>query len=77
MVEHGGELVTDRVQVGLRILKPIARAHGHELVPPIEDAERAISFKRLCPKKGRIFDSIMFALVSRVVCQRRIFVSLA
>ena len=37
MVEHGGGLVADRVQIGLRVFKPIARPHGHELVLPIED----------------------------------------
>ena len=40
MIEHGGELVADRVQIGLRLFKHIARPHGLELIFPIENVER-------------------------------------
>ena len=39
VVEHGGELVADRMQVSLRVFESIARAHDHELVFPVEDAK--------------------------------------
>ena len=40
VAECGGELAADGAQAGLRVSESVDRAHGHELVFPIEDVER-------------------------------------
>lgn len=53
MVEHGGELVANRVQIGLRVFEPVVRAHGHELVLPIEDVKCCDFVYALVPQEGQ------------------------
>lgn len=67
VVENGGELLADRVQVGLRIFEPVAGAHGHELVFQLRMSRAVISFTRLFLRKSRVSLSIMFAFVSWAV----------